>query len=59
MQDENEMQGLGRGFFGLFYEGFFRIVHSLVSILPAQFVTGYVPNGLNDALLRLSPVELY
>lgn len=48
------------GFFlGLFYEGFFRVVHTLVSILPAQLVSGYVPSGLNDALLRLSPVELY
>lgn len=43
----------------VFFEGFFKIVCSLVSILPAQFVTGNLPSGLNDALLRLSPVELY
>lgn len=42
-----------------FFEGFFKILHSLVSVLPAQFVIGNVPSELNDALLRLSPVELY
>lgn len=57
---------MGEGFFCFvllvcwgFSKELFRIVYGLVSILAAQFVTGNIPSGLNDALLRLSPVELY